>query len=92
MSPTADVAATHVTATPATHVAATAATHVAATAATHVTTTTAMLGRRNRGPEVGQHTGSNKNAPKIKTAKEARHKTTLLAASKFQAARIARTC
>lgn len=92
MSPTAEVAAaTHVTATPASHVDTASPTHVAATAATHVTTA-AMLGRRNRGPEVSQHTGSNKNAPKIKTAKEARHKTALLATSKFEAARIARTC
>jgi hypothetical protein len=84
VSTTVEVAATHVTAT--------TATHVTATAATHVTATAAMLGQRNRGPEISQHTGSNKNDPEAKTAKEARHKTTLLTAFKFEAARIARTC
>jgi hypothetical protein len=80
VSPTAELTAAHVTGTAA-HVTGTAATHVTGTAATHVTTTAAMLGQRNRGPEVSQRTGSNKNVPEVKTAKEARHKTTLLAVS-----------
>jgi hypothetical protein len=64
VSPTAEVAATHVSATTtASHVDTASPAHVTATAATTHVTTTAALGQRNRGPEISQHTGSNKNVP-----------------------------
>jgi hypothetical protein len=65
--------------------------HVAASATT--VAAAAVLRPRNRGvnPGGGEHTNSNNNVSEDRTAKEARHKTTLLAATRVEATRIART-